>query len=493
MQFRLLDRVDRYIFSVFEAIKTKPDWQNKIFVYEEKWRDELIRAGHDNKYNVKYNYYDICDTKGKYQVPIVVDDELMNLIFNRLKCEVSVFPRHIQAAWIRNVYYSDDLISSKIKSKLIKLEVSLKSELHHGSKSTYDLIHPSMYCLMSEVGCVWLPTPFSFKNTLIKFSSYINGLHPDNKSGYKVIADILCKIMPLFEFTLSYGYDIDHEDKENYQVCWRCRGTGIWREYGELGECFCQSLCWQCEEPLPCPDGCKPYSLKSKIKLPQFTDFKITPRRLNNGKVIVKMATINLTPDVPTYEGGSWHIEGIPEECITASAIYYYDQHNITESHLAFRERIPDDGIPYKQNEFIHVFEKFGIPDEYNPNQYLGKISTPKDRVLVFPNTYQHQVQSFSLVDKKQPGYRKILAFFFVNSDSKSISTKDTGVFRHDWVRPLLEAHFPAVLSSLILDYFSEYTYETAKNNMVELMKARSIHVAKDNEYYEQEYSLCEH
>ncbi|GIJ97934.1 hypothetical protein Aspvir_000040 [Aspergillus viridinutans] len=56
-----------------------------------------------------------------------------------------------------------------------------------------------------------------------------------------------------------------------------------------------------------------------------------------DNKVIVKLANIKLTPEKPEYEGGSWHIEGQLNEHICATAIYYYDGENITESTLTFR------------------------------------------------------------------------------------------------------------------------------------------------------------
>lgn len=52
-----------------------------------------------------------------------------------------------------------------------------------------------------------------------------------------------------------------------------------------------------------------------------------------------------LTPEKPNYDGGSWHIEGQLNERICASALYYYDSENITESFLAFRQKVTgEDG-----------------------------------------------------------------------------------------------------------------------------------------------------
>lgn len=49
------------------------------------------------------------------------------------------------------------------------------------------------------------------------------------------------------------------------------------------------------------------------------------------------MASIILTPENPKYDGGVWHIEGLRNENIVSTGIYYYHSENITESHLEFR------------------------------------------------------------------------------------------------------------------------------------------------------------
>ncbi|KAI5241954.1 hypothetical protein E4T42_07859 [Aureobasidium subglaciale] len=57
-------------------------------------------------------------------------------------------------------------------------------------------------------------------------------------------------------------------------------------------------------------------------------------------QVIVKLASIHLSPDNPNYSGGSCHVEGSLNEHIVATALFYYDQVNIGPSHLAFRQNV---------------------------------------------------------------------------------------------------------------------------------------------------------
>jgi hypothetical protein len=67
-------------------------------------------------------------------------------------------------------------------------------------------------------------------------------------------------------------------------------------------------------------------------------------------QVIVKLANIHLTPENPRYEGGSWHFEGVLNEHICATALYYYDADNVTESRLAFRSISDSEG--YSEGDF---------------------------------------------------------------------------------------------------------------------------------------------
>ena len=57
-------------------------------------------------------------------------------------------------------------------------------------------------------------------------------------------------------------------------------------------------------------------------------------------QVLVELANIELTPTTPDYDGGSWHIEGQLNEHNCASALYYYDSENVTDSFLAFRHKV---------------------------------------------------------------------------------------------------------------------------------------------------------
>ena len=66
----------------------------------------------------------------------------------------------------------------------------------------------------------------------------------------------------------------------------------------------------------------------------------------------VKLANIELTPENPEYNGGVWHVEGMENENIVASGIYYYTSENITPSLLGFRAAVkePDYEVLLRYN-----------------------------------------------------------------------------------------------------------------------------------------------
>lgn len=155
------------------------------------------------------------------------------------------------------------------------------------------------------------------------------------------------------------------------------------------------------------------------------TECRLATKFKDSGlQVIVKMASIELTPDKPVFPAGNWHVsftsftvhlptrkgrgallfltihagraqvEGQMNEYICATALYYLDSENITPSHLAFRMPTDRDDVqentPYEQGEFdwheqvygTHVGDGFDAPCLQN----YGSVETKQGRLLAFPN-----------------------------------------------------------------------------------------------------------
>eukprot|EP01113_Clastostelium_recurvatum_P023519 TRINITY_DN28069_c0_g1_i1.p1 TRINITY_DN28069_c0_g1~~TRINITY_DN28069_c0_g1_i1.p1 ORF type:complete len:152 (+),score=29.60 TRINITY_DN28069_c0_g1_i1:37-492(+) len=94
-------------------------------------------------------------------------------------------------------------------------------------------------------------------------------------------------------------------------------------------------------------------------------------------QIIVKLANIILHPDNPSYPGGSWHVEGMFNERIVASGIYYYASHNVSPSRLEFREEVGEPNYAQSDTEGVKIV--YGLEDEGDMNQHRGSVLTRED------------------------------------------------------------------------------------------------------------------
>lgn len=219
-------------------------------------------------------------------------------------------------------------------------------------------------------------------------------------------------------------------------------------------------------------------------------------------QIIVKLANIHLTPDKPSYEGGSWHVEGMANEAIVSTALYYYDCDNISESLLAFRQHV-DCGIDigYPQHDFGACEVIYGIESDGPTIQDLGKVVCKEGRLLTFPNTMQHRVHPFHLADPTKAGHRKILALFLVDPHVKIISTENVPLQQKSWweekvrdIGPL--GIIPDEMTNHVLDLVDyPVSLEVAKEQRLELMEERKGFVKWQQQEFEDYamFNLCEH
>lgn len=111
-------------------------------------------------------------------------------------------------------------------------------------------------------------------------------------------------------------------------------------------------------------------------------------------QIIVKMASIELTPEKPEFPAGGWHIEGQVNESICGTALYYLDSDNITDSNLSFRMQTSsylneNDEFSVGQDQYHWMEQIYGTPFaggwDYCLQNY-GKVQTREGRLLAFPN-----------------------------------------------------------------------------------------------------------
>lgn len=406
---------------------------------------------------------------------------------------------------VDGVWQSDSLVEEGLRSRLREAVRVLEDvpeadrDWHPGSDGqVLDLVHPSLFCLVREVSGAperawqspardrsaryefsenfqWLPTDVEVGDDgEVTFCSYVNNVHPEKHGELAaVLPELFARMLPLWENVLTdlrcprpprieadpFGwYDEDpakpaqssyDDDPNAFDAWWEAMEE--WHEH---------------RQPIP-PDA--PVFVPPAVP-DDSVRVDLRGRRL---QVIVKLAAIHLTPEKPEYPGGSWHVEGMLNERIVSTGIYYWDSENITESQLGFRTVV--DEPEYEQNDDKGVRQVYGLGNEGSLNQVLGSVSTPAGRCLAFPNVLQHRVSPFRLADPTRPGYRKILAFFLVDPSVRTVSTSDVPP-QQPWSAT------------------STMTWEQAKGYREQLMRERKYFVDEHNEQlYAREFSLCEH
>jgi hypothetical protein len=112
-------------------------------------------------------------------------------------------------------------------------------------------------------------------------------------------------------------------------------------------------------------------------------------------QIIVKMASIELTPEKPDFPAGGWHVEGQLNEYICATALYYLDSENVTSSSLSFRMQTPlevneDKGFRVGQDAYHWLEAVYGTnlggASQAPCLQNYGNVDTRQGRLLAFPN-----------------------------------------------------------------------------------------------------------
>lgn len=156
-------------------------------------------------------------------------------------------------------------------------------------------------------------------------------------------------------------------------------------------------------------------------------------------QIIVKMATIELTPEKPRFPAGGWHVEGQMNEHIVGTAIYYLDSENVTPSYLQFRMQTDGEQIQNKmrvgQDAYMWLERVYGtdLGTYGSCLQNYGDVETKEGRLLAFPNVFQHRVSPFELADPTRPGHRRIMVLWLVDPEMRIISTANVPPQQRAW------------------------------------------------------------
>lgn len=161
----------------------------------------------------------------------------------------------------------------------------------------------------------------------------------------------------------------------------------------------------------------------------------------NSGlQIIVKMTSIELTPEKPEFPLGGWHVEGQMNEHIVATALYYVDSENVTESHLEFRAQTdPDlDGAQDISEDAFSWMEsiygvKFGSGRGSSCLQTYGSVITREGRLMAFPNIFHQRASGFKLADASKPGHRRFITLWLVDPTIRVLNTGNVPPQQAEW------------------------------------------------------------
>ena len=136
---------------------------------------------------------------------------------------------------------------------------------------------------LASMYVVITPSPKHLMSSISRITSYINNLHPFKYKGlYRLIERVIDAAIPLWNLTLG---PLEFCDWSSYL---RVHYT---RSYYDLIE-------------QPEPDAFQPPTEPDPT-------INLKEEYAKSGlQIIVKLANIHLTPENPSYEGGSWHVEG---------------------------------------------------------------------------------------------------------------------------------------------------------------------------------------
>jgi len=151
-------------------------------------------------------------------------------------------------------------------------------------------------------------------------------------------------------------------------------------------------------------------------------------------QVIVKLTNVVLTPEKPRHPGGRWHVEGMRNEAIVSSFVYYYDSENVTEGRSSFR-RATSAPHTHGQNDVMCTNVLYSMVPRRSPLvQGVGGVITKCHRCVAFPNLYQRRVQPFELQDHTKPGHRKIIFLFLIDPTRRIRSASYVAPQQRDWL-----------------------------------------------------------
>ena len=550
---RTLVEID--VASLAGLMRDKPSWWTKIHdeAIVAKWKQEYLAGLHEEG----EGYHTLSETDN-HRIGDDVDRLVKRFEYALAENQWLALQQETRRAAVEGVFGRDDvdealrerMVESIKKLRELPAIGSTKEDRHPGTPQIIDLVHPSLYAyersktfvlgdatvlenptwasfignttggvddpivkeprvqrgryahrdLTSQAGLQWLPAEVVCSEEKATFRSYINNLHPKaHPTLYRELEELFATVVPLFEAVLadlgtgkeprerplrieaeaSSWYRDDQEDDDEDE-----------EETDDSEERF---FARYIEPDLPGPFDAS--SLTEYLATRKPVSLKDRPLQ-----VIVKIARLEIEAQ-DRYSGGTWHVEGVQDEHIVATACCYVDSDNVQGGELEFRTAVREP--EYDQSDDRGIFEVYGLANEEPLIQSRGRCSTPQSRILAWPNTLQHCVAPVRLVDAAKPGHRTIVCFFLVDPALRIRSTATVPPQQEAWLQAEINALFyRKVPERALRDAISDYlgtgiSYPDAVARRSRLMDERRAVFDEDQDYegkfYERLFSLCEH
>ncbi|KAJ3189492.1 hypothetical protein HDU85_003123 [Gaertneriomyces sp. JEL0708] len=549
-------RITQAVNALGFAIRNKPQWERKVFDEEivQKWRTETAEQigqwdfGLDGA--LDSDDEDVsARTEEDWKLAEEAGEELPGDEYTSPPSHAAIFDLAIRRARydamnhptrtpVKSIHTSEPLLPpelhDRLKTQIKRLEdiPDSKKDWHPGSgNQVLDIVHPSLW---PYINCVsrafnneqleamrkenggnilwhqylngggvfnvyikppstyhtdfskmyqWLPADFAISEQgSVSVKSYINNLNPlEHADLYMTLRKVIGAFIPLFDSCIQDFGDLPEfaqvSDFTKYLVEHAYAKESMWSTLKVWDDTALKAI-------LEGEEARKAYTLRGK---------KV--------QLILKLATTHLTPESPAFPGGSWHVEGMRNENIIASGIYYLSMENITETSLHFRMAVEEGDMGYAQDDRQGVLRVYGLKDDEPANQHLGSVECREGLGVVFPNRYQHWVAPFGLADPSKRGHRSILAVFLVDPEEPILSTSNVPPQNPGWFINYLHTslllpfrHLPYHVLERIVSYCGRVSLEEAKKHREDLMKERKFFINSDNEQlFERPVSLCEH
>ncbi|GKZ22408.1 hypothetical protein AbraIFM66951_002934 [Aspergillus brasiliensis] len=189
---------------------------------------------------------------------------------------------------------------------------------------------------------------------------------------------------------------------------------------------------WECESKYETPQDHEYYSVSLEEQF-----------REQGLQVIVRVFSIDLTTNEPHYPGDQdFHVDGMLNEHIVATAQFCYSSENITESRISYQQ---NDKLRLfgHQPDPLCIYKLYGMPPcpavGEEPGalnlQTLGSVAVTSGRLLAWSNTLRYKRHPFSLLDPSRPGHQRCVVLWLVDPHYRICSTRNVPPQQHDWWR----------------------------------------------------------